>query len=286
MGLITNETVAARLSLEKRKRLSIEERLQWLEHCGEVPEDADYVDWHLSEKTSWWGKPLNPKDFWKGLVVWNDKVADRKARRHGRAFPPIPGSNAKYLEFSDQDQICSVGGVESDVFDFHGSDRENAFWNDFFKSEPKPADELNREILKAAKMYFHTRSTLKLDSAGVDFYRSSAKADGKPGNYPPEEFTDDALFWTYVLEQRAEYESYLSMRLTTNDLVVVEFFGTLKVDRQYITDPLSSDQIKAAKAWKIAYLSRLKKQGIDTFYINAYMEAWNLTSNEVFTAGN
>ena len=74
-------------SLAERKRMSHDERLRWLEDLGQVPADADTVDWQLAQETSWWGKPLDPRVFWKGRTAWLDKAAESEARRHGRMFP-------------------------------------------------------------------------------------------------------------------------------------------------------------------------------------------------------
>jgi hypothetical protein len=67
------------------------------------------------------------------------------------------------------------------------------------------------------------------------------------------------------------------MTLRTNLL-----FRMVSVDLTYITGPLANEQVKAANAWKIAYLQRLRREKVDLSYIVAYLKAWNLSSAEVF----
>lgn len=283
-GNNTSLALPEQLSLDNRKLLSKDDRLKWLESNGEVPIDADYTDWYLSQKTSWWGKPLDPKTFWKGRVVWEDKSADKEAQRHGRWYPPMPTNDPKYLQFSDKEVVSySPGGVETANFDFHETYREGVFWDQFSKTQPKPPEELDRQVVSAANEYFHAYSIIKLNPAEAKFFQDSAKSSGGALNYPPEEFTDDALFWAYVMEQRSEYAQYLG---TGTPAILQHFFETLRVDPEIVTNPLSADQIKAANAWKIAYLKRLGGENVDQSYINAYLQAWNLSSNDVFGSGN
>src|ERR1017187_1007063 len=51
---------------------AIQARLLQLEKLGEVPKQADELEWEAAGQTSWWGKPLDPEKFWKGRVVWLD----------------------------------------------------------------------------------------------------------------------------------------------------------------------------------------------------------------------
>jgi hypothetical protein len=49
------------------------------------------------------------------------------------------------------------------------------------------------------------------------------------------------------------------------------------VDRSFIVDELTSQQLQTANAWKIAYLRRLRREGVDEIYLNAYVRAWSLS---------
>ena len=286
---LTDGTNAVKTSSKaERAKMSNRERLQWLEKNGQVPEDAEYMDWYLSQKTSWWGKPLDPKKFWKDRPVWNDKSAVKDAQRHGRLFPPIPTDDprykdsSRYMTLSDNDTVLRSGGVEVAGYDFHGTYREGFFWDDFGKTQPKPPEDLDREAEFAAKEFMSASSDSAMTGINVDVIRNQAKNDGKPLNYPPEEFADNALSWTYVVIQRKQYEHYLNVGWATNGGIIENFLQDSKVDAKLITTPLSADQFKAANAWKVSYLQRLQKEKVDKSYIDAYRQAWNLPATEVF----
>jgi hypothetical protein len=116
-------------TLASRKLMSSRDMLNYLEQNGEVPEDADHVDWQLAQQTSWWGKRLDPKTFWSGRVVWSDISARMAARKHGRFYPPIPYEDAKVSNHSDKDESASSGSVEGQFVGYYSSDREGAFWD-------------------------------------------------------------------------------------------------------------------------------------------------------------
>src|SRR5438874_3801368 len=67
-----------------------------LQRLGHVPEGTTRAtregesDWRIAEWTTWWGKPIDPKEFWKNRVIWNDVSALDAAERRGRGYPPIP----------------------------------------------------------------------------------------------------------------------------------------------------------------------------------------------------
>lgn len=70
-------------------------------------------------------------------------------------------------------------------------------------------------------------------------------------------------------------------KLASDPFVLVPLQG-LVVDRKLITEPLMEDQLRAANAWKVAYLQRLRREKVDESYINAYLKAWSLSAAEVF----
>jgi hypothetical protein len=273
--------------LVTRRKMSVSERLRWLENNGEVPEDADYADKDLSQKTSWWGKPLDPKEFWKNRPIWIDRSATDEAQRYGRWFPPIPTDDPRYTtepryaQISDKDKVIHSGGVEVAGFDFHENYRELVFWDRFSKTQPKPPGDLDREAEQAAGDFFNAQFEHELTGISVQVMQDQAKSLGNPLNYPPEEFTDNALFWTYVMKEREEYEQDIKHGLTTNDGIVKYFLQKLAVDPKLITAPLSADQLKAAKSWKVAYLQRLRREKADEEYIQAYLKAWNIDASEL-----
>jgi hypothetical protein len=65
-----------------------------------------------------------------------------------------------------------------------------------------------------------------------------------------------------------------------------QLIASAAVDPSYIIQPLTHEQLKAANAWKIGYLQRLRRENVDESYINAYLKAWNLSATEVFNSAN
>jgi hypothetical protein len=45
---------------------------------------------------------------------------------------------------------------------------------------------------------------------------------------------------------------------------------------------LTQEQVDAANAWKVQYLNRLRNEKWDESYINAYLQAWDLTEDYVY----
>jgi hypothetical protein len=45
---------------------------------------------------------------------------------------------------------------------------------------------------------------------------------------------------------------------------------------------MTAKEVKTTNAWKLAYLQRLRGENTDESYINAYLQAWNLSASEVF----
>jgi hypothetical protein len=255
------------------------------EQAGEVPKDATTFDWRLAQRTSWWGKPLDPKDFWKGKTIWLDTQTKLEARRHGRFYPPMPFEDTNFAFRSDKDDAFAPTSIEGGNIAFHDTDKENAFWNRFELTHPRPPEELERKQNELATDILEGRGSnlTPKDIASVDnFIRSRTISQ----NFPAELVTDDALYWGYVSYQRQEYQNLIKSRQASKSFAVEHFLGELFVDAKLITDPLTNDQIKAANAWKIAYLQRLQNEKVDQSYINAYIKAWNLSPEQVFNSKN
>lgn len=268
------------MPLAERNKMSLKERFRWLEKYGKVPEDADYgsIDWVLAQKTSWWGKRLDPREFWKDRVVWLDEAAQKAARSHGRFYPPIP------CEYTWSKNYAADEGINWGSFELEGpnihyatSSAEGGFWDMFYKTNPTPPSDLIREqanvasSIMATRYYFEKggnpgRDTLKTIAEHERIQRQRATQMG----YPPESLTDEALYWAYVLNMRKKYEKAPFLP------------SSLAVDVKLINDPLTTDQLKAANAWKFAYLRRLHRENVDRQYIQAYIKAWSLSEEEVF----
>jgi hypothetical protein len=282
------------LSKAERSHMSIRDRLRYLEDLDHVPEDGDPEDWRLAEKTSWWGKPIDPKAFWRDRVVWPDEAAVLAANRRGRRYPPIPYEDINLPLYPDDDGIdWNSDTVEGPNWHFARSSKERAFWSRFGKTAPKPPAMLERRQSELAVSILETRERedaggLPLGIAPGAAARAAEveKRRALRAGYPHEAFADSAMFWAYVLARRRDYQEMLSSNVPRHLPLLTNFVNRLAVDPKYVTEPLTEEQIKAANAWKLAYLQRLRREKVDESYIRAYLQAWNLSEAEVFGGAN
>ncbi len=278
---------------EQWATLSNEERFRWLEQLGEVPDYAETPrDWTLAERTSWWGKPLDPMTFWQDRIVWLDNSADADARRHGRAFPPPPYQDPTLPHYKDETEAHdSAGTVEGPNLHFYWTSTEAAFWTKFAEEHPRPPDRLQREQLQLATVILGQRCDFEQrgnpanltagDLASAEEIRKRRTLEAK---YPPEMVSDQALLWCYVLDQRQSYRNLLDKGMEPSSPPVTALLQRLLVDPKLVTEPLTRTQLNAANAWKVAYLQRLRRDNVDESYIGAYLKAWSLSPTEVFGA--
>jgi len=281
-------------SLSERKQLSDAARLRCLERLGKVPPDADSTDWRLASDTTWWGKPVDRTNFWKGRVIWCDMSARVAASAHGRAYPPIPYDDETLARLYPSivriiRKDANTYWYEAGGLDTSGSSRgpaytseERGFWYVFLRTQPQPPD-----VLKTEQVFFeednlsyrksvNDMSTDRLAMQRVTEVLEARRKAKIDFGYPREAFSDDALFWEYVLEERKQYESVLARSGDPNRSDVKLFLDTVLVDHKLATDPLTDEQLNAANAWKIAYLKRLRNEKVDESYVDAYLKAWNL----------
>jgi len=275
-----------------------------LQRLGHVPEEVSRATregenlWRIAEWTTWWGKPLDPEKFWKGRVIWNDSSALDAANRRGRAYPPIPEHVSNLNEFHirsrpQKDLVPSRwgGGLDSGpVVPFHFTEAEDAYWNWFWRTKPKPPEILQREQMQATESMLGTRAFLIDQRTHQVEIRPISnlvlkKTEQEPG--VPAEHTEQALFWVYAMKKRGEYTNEKKrLEKVANDLKESElkrFLSHQFINPEFIAEPLTDEQVKAANAWKIAYLQRLREEKVDDdSYIQAYIKAWNLSPAEVF----
>jgi len=235
-----------------------------LEFLGEVPKDAVNGDlnWQLAQHTTWWGKPLDAKKFWKDRVVWLSVSAKADARRRGRFYPPLPFKDEKLPAYPNDERL--YGGGLDDPIKLVLSSTESAFWDNFNKTHPRPPEEIERQQETTVVDYFSNLSPS---------LKERIRNEPVKMNYPMEAFTADALYWAYIQKCRKYYEKHTFLP------------SGLAVDSKLITEPLTPEQLQKANAWKLDYLKRLRQEKTDEQYIQAYLKAWNLTEREVFGQG-
>jgi hypothetical protein len=164
------------------------------------------------------------------------------------------------------------------------SSREGAFWTKFIAEHPKPPEQIRRQEYMAADQIFRLRNLPPggpaLEPNILATAEQATKARLSQGGVPIEAQSEDAMTWEYVLYCRENYQERVNQG--QNPAQLNAFLSTVYADTNLITQPLTTDQLKAANAWKITYLQRLRREKVDKSYINAYLSAWNLSASEVF----
>jgi len=240
-----------------------------LQRLGHMPEDVNRStregerQWLLAERTTWWGKPLNPSEFWKGRVVWNDESARAAAHRYGRGYPPIPehlpnlvaGFPLRSRSRAEKAASPWSGGPDGGrVVPYHYTDVEGAYWDWFWRTKPKPPPTLEREQIEVASEIRRIREEFMI--GGRDLHASisgrkrsdaeqTQKRRAQEIGVPAEALTEEALFWVYNC-------------------------------------PATEEERSTANKWKVAYLQRLRREKTDDSYLNAYLAAWKLKRAQVF----
>jgi hypothetical protein len=261
----------------------------WLEKLSQLPADASLRERYLAQRTSWWGKRLDPTQFWRGRVVWWDTSAANVASAHGRLFPPVPYDDPQFHSYSDKDLAPLRAGSEgTDVYAIY-SDREKAFWWCFHKTHPMPPEqiELNqRSVAREANEFDWASREQRSGPRRWDQLAARARSQMIEQGCPPEALSDDALRWAYTTKMREDYQHVLALSPPAMTLRTNSLFRHLSVDRRYITDRLTDEEISTAGAWKTAYLQRLRREKTDESYITAYLKAWSLSADAVFGRTN
>ena len=281
-------------SKKERLRMNNSERIALFERLGCLPDDPEYPsDYWLAENTSWWGKRLDAEKFWKERVIWYDDRAVFDARRHGRGYPPMPYDDPQVANRSDEDRKNEdFGSLDSPTPRYVSSEREKAFWDKFRKTHPHPPANIKSWLKDYAKNWLSDKYVMannpeeakrfRINEQSLDRSLARALRDANTFWYPHECVSPEAYYWEHVMNKRKEYEEEFANNTKSPPGIVQRFFDTLYVDPKHVTEPLTEEDIDAANAWKVAYLNRLRAEKWDESYINAYLDAWDLTEEYVF----
>jgi hypothetical protein len=221
-----------------------------------------------------------------------DHIAQSEASSHGRAFPPIPYNDPALPRYADGD-VLDPWGVDSPGIPYRWTSAESGFWVNFAKTHPHPPEDIENQQVTIETGILSMRSAASqysnVPSLGLKSLSQMAKADRTDSlrmGFPEEALSEDALFWAYVLSQRERYQRLSDTDVPGNEIRKGSLLRQLWVDPKYVTEPLTDDQLRTANGWKIPYLQRLRKEKTNETYISAYLEAWNLSPDEVFGATN
>ena len=227
--------------------------------------------------TMWRCRRLDPVAFWKDRVVWHDDSATFAANRRGRAYPPMPYEDPAVLDRIDVDRY----GYDDDS-PHAWNERESAFWSKFTRTHPKPPKNIARWMQREADSWLRTKHILENDqemakrlkyrASELNAMLNSDLENAADLGYPKEGVSPETYHWDHVMRKRIEYEELMNGPWADNATRVESFFSNVYVDKKLITEPLTADDIKAANAWKVAYLRRLRAEKWDESYINAYLK--------------
>ena len=248
-------------------------RILELELKGYATDISYGQDLHIAGFTTWWGRCIRSDDFWKNRPIWLDQESVTMANRLGRELPPIPNYRNKFLNTADRGHVKRIVTGEWSSPPFYVSQHEENFWKN------------NTYPLPPESIYAHQRfcirswmSVLKHEDrildAPIDAHldmieRDRADSTRTDDRMPEECYSPSAYFWMYVEQMRHDYEQHGNL-----------WHQELAIPMKLITDPLSESQIQEKNAWKITYLKRLRTEGWDELYIQAYKKAWDLPEED------
>ncbi|MDA3798449.1 MAG: hypothetical protein PF692_05135 [Kiritimatiellae bacterium] len=271
-------------------------RIKELEQTGYVPMGSGSENMFLAQYTSWWGQPLDPEEFWQDEVIWFDSRARARAEHYGRRFPPIPSHiDMETIPGSNKDDywLKPIAWKHANP-NYVQTEQERTFW--FFRRHllPRSPEEIDTKQLEIAKSILRTKIRLqnaKNEIRGCprnnreytpeqlevelnktrESYQKRAIDDF---DFPPEPFQNqNMLLYSYVKDQRDKYHKAVDK---DDERGKNRILRSLMVDKSYITNDLEPSFVARGTAWQANYLSRLRNEGWDESYVEAYKKAWDV----------
>lgn len=265
---------------------ALSSRVDILERLGAVPENASQADWTLAARTTWWGKRIDPKEFWRGRTVWLSDENLSAARRKGRAYPPVP-PEATEMEGASETDIATGATSEGLGTAFWFNSREAMFWKWASITWPLPPKQIEQIQLNLAKALLNgsrklqpVRSPIPITDAEWEAaYRGDVNSAIMQG-LPREAASSNAVFWTYVMHQREEFHRQVSVTPEeAREHAIDLFFSRCLVGRDLVLSRWTDTNQRDADAWKAKYLKRLADEGRYANYIHEYVKYWNLKAD-------
>lgn len=281
----------------------IPENLEWRDrrrYRGHVlPNELIYPPWtrekaYVAQLEPWWGRPFNSASFWAGRPVWLDDESVGLAHRHGRAYPPVP---VQYSTF-EPSRLLSSGSSSfiwyEDPRMFY-TEEEQRFWADFPRHHPHPPEEIERWLQRWSWSLLQAEKNIPSLSSGKEpgsrirsiknkpcDIAEFAKNEAESVSLPVEAATEFALYWEYVRWKRVEYGREVENSRRTGFGSGLGFFlRHLDCPAELVQNPPSDEEIRVTTGWRVAYLRRLRREGTDESYIEAYKKAWSLSEDDL-----
>ena len=260
-----------------------------LEQIGRVPDDADEKTWRLCEKTSWWGRRLDPDSFWSNRLVWLSWEAENEANRHGRRYPPIPSEESLFLDRTEKNVSNCTETWESRGRTYWSSEREHAYWHWYVLNCPWPPEKIQFGLEQAASEWKALQHRSVHRPAGMTIPPSSNEelllgiaSRFRSLGFPKEALSSAILEWEYVRCKRVERESIVRESDEFRRSLLLETFKQhLACPSSLVESEPTDEELRVTRGWRIDYLLRLRREGTDESYIEAYKEAWDLSEEDL-----
>ncbi len=228
----------------------------------------------------------DPAVFWSNRVVWLDREVMKAAADHGRAYPPMPYVDPEAMAIAPTPLRHYVESLDIDVPRLKGNNRERWFWDKFSRTHPHPPDYL--DALFVSESMSSGDSLLIAKNNGDPRWKS--KTPGGLGSrrrsYPkmgiPIEMLDaeSLAACCHLIKGDKSWNASafkLSQQLSAGTIPAVEEF----LERGFEDASEVENELKTAYAWRVKYLRRLRREGTDESYIEAYKKAWNISEDDL-----
>ncbi len=286
----------------------------WVESCaGGTPElpnwmhvpcqtDPGAVGWNEPldrprggfETNVWWGKPLNPSEFWKGRTVWLDVQCFTALRQRGRTRPP-PAFDDAFLSLSNYCAWVADGSPKALT---NICEAECNWWDRWTGLLPRTPDDIAWWHARQAQEYMSrkaspeaaagdTRSALlKRATSELEDWQNRMAERALSEGWPLEALDDQALYWAYVRAKRIAYaeECGIAKRIEDEErklAFLAKFRESLSVDFDVVGRPVTEAENKLADEWKRRYVRRLVREETDRTYIESYCTTWGLDAKSL-----
>lgn len=228
----------------------------------------------------------DPAVFWSNRVVWLDREVMKAAADHGRAYPPMPYIDPEAMAIAPTPLGHHVESLDIVVPRLKGNNRERWFWDKFSRTHPHPPDYLDALFVSESVSCGDSLLTAKINGDP----RWTGKTPGGLGrlrrDYPkmgiPIEMLDaeSLAACCHLIKGDKPWNASsfrLSQQLATGTIPAVEEF----LERGFEDASEVESELKTAYAWRTKYLRRLRREGTDESYIEAYKKAWNLSESDL-----
>ena len=228
----------------------------------------------------------DPALFWSNRVVWLDREVMKAAADHGRAYPPMPYVDPEAMAIAPTPLGHHVESLDIVVPRLKGNNRERWFWDKFSRTHPHPPDYLDAlfvsesmssgDSLLAAKNSGDPRWTAKTP-CGL----GSRRRDYPKMGIPIEMLDAESLAaCCHLIKGKKPWNASafkLSRQLASGTIPAVEDF----FERGFADASEVESELKTAYAWRAKYVRRLRREGTDESYIEAYKKAWDLSEDDL-----